>query len=203
MKLIDIIKNGDVNNHYRKLNNKNLYEVNEYQTYLFEARGVKRLEKHAENGFFLVSAFREYNDNNKNLQLHNTLKTYLKSNKLGYWEVDGMYDYGDGNPTAELTCLVPYNSIYTPDEFLDIATNLRSTYNQDSVLFWQPELGAYLLYKDRQDFIAENITFDKLVKIYTKFKTGKDKGRIFTFEGVRIPSNHISAMSMENEGHII
>jgi TATA-box binding protein (TBP) (component of TFIID and TFIIIB) len=71
------------------------------------------------------------------------------------------------------------------------------------VLYFTKEIGAVLIYSNGKVVnIGSKISPDKVAKAYSQLRKGSHANRTFTIEGVRVPSNHISAMAMQNEGVI-
>lgn len=182
----------------------NKYEVKQYKNnYLFESQSLSRLWKHSKKGFITMSAFRGNFTLEENMKRHKKLKSDLKKYGLGFWEVDGVYKYDDGTEENELSVFIPFHSKkYTEEEFLNIAKELGKKYNQESILYFTPEEGALLIYGNKQEKIGDKIDYNTVERIFTKLRKGSHKGKKFSFqfEGVRVPSNHISAMGMKNEG---
>jgi hypothetical protein len=182
------------------------YTVDKYDNNcLYESQSLSKVWSHSKKGFITMSAFRGNFDLKTNMTRHSKLKSDLKKFGLGFWEVDGVYEYDDGTVENELSVFVPFHSKkYSAQEFLDIAKKLGANWNQESILYYTPEEGAKLVYKNKEENIGSKIDYDTLQKIFTKLRKGSHAGRKFSykFEGVRIPNNHISALGMKNEGII-
>jgi hypothetical protein len=179
----------------------NQYSKKEYGNALFES-SLSRVWQHAKRSFFMMSAFRG-NDFEKNIENHNHLKADLKKFNLGFFEIDGVYKYDDGTTSNELSIFVPYRNIYTIEEFKKIASQLGEKYNQESILFKYPhEEGkgeTILIYSNKEISIGHDIGYDKISSAYSKLRNSKQAGRSFIIEGVRIPTNHISAYGFQAE----
>jgi len=103
--------------------------------------------KHAKTGFAILSAFRNERSEKKNLEFHKGLMNELRMFKLGFWEVDGVYqdkssrnDDGSFNKNSprdeELSVFVPYNpaNFRDFDEFAEIIDGIGEGFAQDAVL---------------------------------------------------------------------
>jgi hypothetical protein len=209
------------------------YEVKDYNNnMLFERQSLSNVWRHSSKGFFIISAFRDRNDK-INMQKHGELKRDLQARKLGYYEVDGAYTYDNGMTSKELSVFVPFRpDVYSSVEFKRIAHELCVKYQQESVLLYTPDLGLLINEKGYFKKIGDQINYDKIVKNFSILRKGSHKGRRFSvgdregrdytndpmsdhpdpdlvrpvdyiFEGVRVPSNHLSAMLMEQEGCIV
>lgn len=167
--------------------------------FLFES-SLSRVWSHAHKGFIMMSAYRG-NNLEANKKNHLRLKSKLKDLKLGFFEIDGVYKYDNGTTESELSVFIPWNKEkYTIEEFKKIAKDLRSDFNQESVLFFNDKSEAFLLYASREDKIGSGVGYDKVASAYSKLRKGAHQGKSFVIEGVRIPSNHISAYGMLHEG---
>jgi len=169
---------------------------------LFEV-SLSRVWTHGKKGFIMISAYRGDNQekNNKN---HDQLKKRLKKEKMGFFEIDGIYKYDDGHTESELSVFIPFNQkVMTLDEFKVFAKTLGKDFNQESVLLKLPDDeggDAILVYQNKEISIGSKVGFDKIGDAYSKLRTGSHKDRSFVIEGVRIPSNHISAYGFKSEG---
>jgi len=196
MKKSLIIENGEI-----KLNNKvKDYRVNDY---IFE-QSLSRIWQHSKKGFIMMSAAIG-KDEKEDEKSHKKLRKRLKSLGLGYFEVDGVYTHQSGERKGEtvheLSVFIPFRKDkYTFEEFKNIAKELRKEFKQESVLFYNPESGAELIFVDDSEKIGDNIGYDKIKDVYSKLRKGKHQGKTFVIEGVRIPMNHISAMGMKSKG---
>ena len=164
---------------------------------------LSRIWKHSKNGFFMMSAFRG-DDFDKNMANHKRLKADLKQNNLGFFEIDGQYKYDNGDIESELSVFVPYRDIYSFEEFKNISKKLGKKYNQESILVKYPEEldnKAVLLYpkSGKEEVIGNKVGYDKVSFAYSKLRKGSHKDRSFIIEGVRVPSNHISAYQLKSE----
>lgn len=164
---------------------------------------IGRVWQHAQKGFILMSAFRG-SDLEINLAKHKKLKNELRGLDLGFAEIDGTYVYDDGTRESELSVFIPFRpEIYDFEEFVKIGKYLGKKNQQESVLVKYPDsLGgkAVLVYPSgKEEVIGTNVGFDKVSSAYSKLRKGKHKGRSFILEGLRVPTNHIDAMSMKNE----
>jgi len=166
-----------------------------------EESSLSRVWKHSQNGFFMMSAFRG-DDFKKNMDNHKSLKSELRKHDLGFFEIDGQYQYDDGTVESELSVFVPYRDIYDFEEFKHIAKTLGKKYNQESVLLKYPDGDATLLYSSsgKEEKIGNNVGYDKISFAYSKLRKGNHKGRSFIIEGLRVPSNHINAYQLKQEG---
>jgi hypothetical protein len=90
---------------------------------------------------------------------------------------------------------IPYHPDFNEEQFAKIIIDLAEKYNQESILIYSVSNGAVLHYpnSDRVDIIGNKIAYNKIAEIYTKLRSTSAK--TFTFEGYRIPQNHIDAYS--------
>ena len=178
------------------------YESVYNERMIFEA-SLSRVWKHQKNGFFMMSSFRGHYSQKENLKRHENLKKDLRSHNLGFFEVEGVYKYDDGHTEKELSVFVPFNKkAYTIEQFVEYIKILLKKYDQESILFKKPDGEAVLIYKDKEVKIGDKVGFDKVSDAYSKIRKGKHQGRTFTIEGVRVPENHVSAMSLIQQGII-
>lgn len=184
-------------------NLKNKY-VKEYSdNHVFEVN-FGRIWQHGQNGFSMLSAFKSERPLEDNMIEHKKLISDLKSKKLGFFEVDGKYVYKDGTISDELSVFVPYNPVYTKEEFKNIITQLIITYKQESALIGNlGEEGFYYLYQDgKLEHKGDRFSFDKMKQAYSVMKKGNYTGRTFTIEGVRVPQNHIQSYNLTDKGYL-
>ncbi len=190
---------------------------NKIKKYVYEKYGHKlfehsfsRIWQHRSNGFFIISAFRGKYTDDENIIRHEKLKNHLKQNKLGFFEVDGVYIYDDGTKDSELSLFVPFISKeYSSDQIKDIAMKAGKIINQESILFKYPEYESneyVYLYpnSNKIQIVGNKLDFDTVKKAYSQLRKGSHAGRKVAFdyvmEGVRLPNNHIDAGSMLAEG---
>jgi len=166
--------------------------------YLFE-NSLGRIWQHSKNGFILMSSFRG-NDFKKNMSNHKELKSILKSKNLGFFEVNGVYKYDNGDVENELSVFIPYRKDkYTFNEFVEIGKALRKKFNQESILISDNNENIYLQYSNKKETIGKKITVDKVGFAYSQLRTGSHKDRTFIIESVRKPYNHIQAYKFKAE----
>jgi len=215
-------------------NTSNYYE-NKYRKLglLFE-KSLSRIYKHfKDSGFIISSAFRPIVEdpeerklicgvasNKENMTRHQQLLKWLKSKRLGFIVIDGVWvDQKTKIKYPELSVFVPYRDIYTYDEFLQLAMHWTSKgdpkqghFCQDGVLVKDADElynKLFLLSKDSSTKTMKGIfQANKIAEIYSQFKqknekhTSKHSGRTFTFEGVQTYDKFYSRSILIEEGHI-
>lgn len=178
--------------------------------------GLSRIKRHSENGFFTVSAFRDKYTFKENVARHNQMKNDIKSKGLGFIELLGGWverdeTTGEDREVEEFSLFVPYKPGFDKKEFAKFARELSDKYEQEGYILCDPDEKEITLY-DRGD-ITKGDSYREIKKgpfkvsqmadYYSKLKKGGQKNIKYVFEGVRVPSNHISAMSMSSEGYIL
>jgi hypothetical protein len=165
---------------------------------------LSRLEYHSRNGFFVISAFKSDEDEEDNYHQHDLLMKDLRQLDLGFIELYGHWKDLEGNVLQELSLFVPYNHIFNPKEFESITLRLMSEYDQEAVLFKDPQNGkasVQCLYQGGKTEDLGQFRPHQLGDIYSQLKKGTQKS--FTFEGYRVPQNFTSAMSMAKKGYLV
>ena len=127
------------------LNKNRLYEDYKYELNNYTLQNVIN---YCSYGFFTISAFLSDLSFEENLERDENLRADLRMYKLEVIEQKGRYRYVEtGEIQDELSYFVPYNDIYTYDEFMDIAIKLLKKYEQESVLIYdQNDSAIYGLY---------------------------------------------------------
>ena len=149
----------------------------------------------------MMSAFRG-TDSKVNMENHKKLKAELKKLQLGFFEIDGVYKYTNGTTEAELSVFIPIRSDkYSVESFKSVGLKLRKKFNQESILYSDGK-SATLIYANKEDKIGTKVGPDKIGDAYSVLRNGSHKGRSFIIEGFRVPSNHISAYGLQEEGVI-
>jgi hypothetical protein len=183
---------------------------------LKEAQSLSRVWKHGQTGLAVLSAFRSEYSESENLKRHSKLKSILRSNDLGYWEVDGLYQdedyrgadftFNPDNPyDEELSCFVPYNPAAF-DTFEDFAEFIEDVgigeFDQDSVLLVSPDEEAYLVMKSGGiEKLGTRVSPDKVLAAHTKLRKGSHKGRGFIVEyAIRKAQSTNDAYAMRAQG---
>ena len=169
--------------------------------YIFEVK-LSRVWSHTKKGFIMLSAFVPDITEEKNMDKHNELKNFIRQNKLGFFEIDGVYTYDDGNVQNELSVFIPYNKEEMDDnDFEKFAKLLQKKFKQESVLYGIDDETFLIRGKDKVEMIGNKLSIDKITNAYSKLKHGKNKGRAFSFafEGKRVPENHIHAYSFNSQ----
>ena len=178
--------------------------------------GLLRIERHSGNGFFIVSAFRRGDSVEENWARCEKLQSDLKSAGLGFIQLIGEWikrgkKAGEEAASEEVTLFVPYKKEYGVNAFLDLARELALKYEQAGYILCDPESKEIILY-DRRDlskgreYTGSKIgpfRIEKLPDYYSRLRNGEQKSVQYVFEGVRVPSNHISAMAMYHQGYIL
>ena len=165
------------------MNTLNLKEWNNEVIMLSESQLSNLIDKHSQKGFFIISACRANNTDEQNQAKTNELKEKLKSLGLSY-----TIAYGGGfkekedktpdttKPEINETSFIVYNynkkekKPFTRDELFNIAIKLCKEYNQDDVMFKEPDGKSY--WYDRNGKI--DATFQK------KFVANDPSQRYFT-----------------------
>ena len=178
--------------------------------------GLLRIERHSGNGFFTVSAFRGGDSFADNCVRCEKLQSDLKSAGLGFIQLIGEWIERDEKTeeqaaSEEISLFVPYKTGYGVNAFLDLARELAMKYEQAGYILCVPESKEIILY-DRRD-LSKGMEYagtrigpfriEKLPDYYSRLRSGEQKCIQYLFEGVRVPSNHISAMAMYHQGHIL
>ena len=178
--------------------------------------GLLRIERHSGNGFFTVSAFHRGDSLEDNFARCEKLQYDLKSAGLGFIQLIGDWikrdeKTGEEATSEEVTLFVPYKKGYGVNAFLDVARELALKYEQAGYILCDPESKEIILYNIRdlsngREYAGMNIgsfQIEKLPDYYSRLRNGEQKSVQYVFEGVRVPSNHISAMAMSHRGHIL
>ncbi len=216
-----------------KYSSGNFYD-GKYWNYesLFKKSLSKVYQHFADSGFIIGSAFRpvvvdpiirekingvEFDD--ENLRRHKFLLKWLKSLKLVFIVIDGVWkDIKTGIKASELSVMVPYFAKYTSDEFLNIALHWTAIgepeqghFCQDAVLVKDPDPNygkLFLLSKDESTKTIKGIFKpDQIAEFYSQFKQKNAKhisnhsGRTFVFEGVQTYDRFYSRDILLREGH--
>lgn len=166
---------------------------------------LSRLYQHAKKGFFLLSAFRDRNEFDENVTQHRKLEQDLRKKDLGFIHLFGKWIGEYGAPAEEWSIFVPYREEYEPEEFIQIAYKLGNKYNQEAIIYKAPEAKNVMLKNldSNEEINLGSFRPDRIAQEYSTIKYGKHAGRSFVFEGIRAPSNYISATMMRLEGHLL
>ena len=178
--------------------------------------GLSRIKRHSENGFFTISAFRDKYTFKENVARHKQMKNDIKSKGLGFIELLGGWverdeETGEDRAVEEFSLFVPYKSGFDKKEFAKFARELSDKYEQEGYIYCDPDDKEITLY-DRGDITKGGsykasrkgpFKVDKMAEYYSKLRKGGQKNIKYAFEGVRVPSGHISAMAMSSEGYIL
>lgn len=166
---------------------------------------LSRLWRISQEGFGALSAFKKGLSDKENLDNHEKLKNLIRESGLGFFQVDGVYTYDNGEQERELSAFIPYKESIFPDFSSFEKTVLKFgkifRFNQESVLIVTPDKAgnqAKLLYVNgrKKIIIGNKLGFDKIAASYSVLKKESHQGRSFVFEGVRIPQNHINAYGL-------
>lgn len=197
----------------------NLYRV---FGYLFE-ESLSRVWQHAqpERGYILASAFRGIYSEVDNMARHNELKRMLKERKAGYFVIDGVGKENEGTPeereVSELSVFIPYTHTMTPEQFLALARDIRSKFDQDFVMARTPDMGpneVLLITRDGENKAKVSLAPDKVATYYSRMRAGGHKGRPFTFvyeetepcswslRGVQVPDNNVAGYGFMHDGQL-
>ena len=190
------------------------YESVRSRPHCFSEVKLARVWQHArfDDGFIMISAFRDENEQHENMELHRQLKKDIKRYGLGYFVVDGHYIENEGKPNErdvdELVYFIPYTTkhhsiILNPREFEELAIKLRDKYGQDGVLIKVPgEKNVYEL-KDNDTTINRGLFRpDRIGDLWSKLKYGPHRGRTFIFEGVQTPGSFMGAGGFIHDNQI-
>lgn len=187
---------------------------------ILESQSLSKVWRHGKTGAALISAFRSEYSESENIKRHKKLQSILRSNGLGFWEVDGVYqdeDYRGDNFTfnpdnpydEELSCFVPYNPKEFSDfqDFADLIAEIGIVeFKQDSVLIVEPESmgnNSYLITKKGDiEILGKGFSPDKISAAHSKLRKGSQKGHGFIVESlsVRKPQSMNDALYMKNQG---
>jgi hypothetical protein len=173
---------------------------------------LNKIRQHSENGFFVISAFRNENTEKINLDLTNNLKQDLKQLSLGFISLIGGFpettETGNIIPAKEISLFIPYkNKIQlSEDEFRNIAVDLCIKYNQESVLYCDPNT-KIIGFLDQSGNIEGNLGKFSLYKLgdyWSELKGGnKNQRKKYVFEGYHSPVGANGTRLAELKGEII
>lgn len=165
--------------------------MEKYINKIEETVGFKRVWEHSKTGCCTISAFKTEKTFKENLAKNEELKQEIRELGMGYFEVDGVYEYDDGTVGFERTFFVPFKNrgkIDTFDKFVEAMNLLGQMFGQQSVLIKEPDVDdrkgvVYLLYGDgRKRELGNEPAFDKIsADGWTRMRKGSYQGRTFTF----------------------
>ena len=145
-------------------------------TFKIDDSSLGRMYQHSKNGFFIISAWRDKSDYEKqnvanSLQLEKDIRSY----GLGFNSSLGGADEFGKQIFSEVSYVVPYRETMTEEKFLEIALALCKKYDQNSVMVSLPNLkGGTPFWLDKDANIQGTFGKDLHVRngeqYYTKFK---------------------------------
>ncbi len=127
---------------------------------------------------------------------------------LGKWVVLNK-DTSEEYEVDDISLFVPYKEGFDIKEFFELAKRLAVTYEQEGYIVYSPGSKELYIFDRDKTSKATSFTSKKSVPFaienLSEYCSNLRKGaqRNYTFEGVRVPSNHISAMCLSNKGHIL
>ncbi len=169
---------------------------------------INRLSGRAARGFFLLSAFTQNQSEAENVGATEQLSADLFAEGLKFRlvllcrEPNVPADTGATPQDLSLTLFVPFPEDYGSARFHNVAYSLARKYDQPQFTLCEPEDLAVAVWQRTEDVSKEYIPAKSV-----PFSPGNIEricagphGRVL---GVRIPSNHISAMIMAQKGFLI
>ena len=184
---------------------------------------LSRVWQHHDRGFVTASAFRSEYSEEANLKRHDKLKQFLKSDKVGYFEIDGVYqdeeywtEDGKFDPdkpfVSELSVFIPFDprQFETFEDFADWADDLGQVFDQDSVLIVYPKSEggeAYFVRGNDHFYVGKNLGLDTLADTFhSVLRKGSHKGKRFqvreslAFISMRKPASYYEVQALKNQG---
>lgn len=152
---------------------------------------IGRILKHMEDRpFAVLTAYRYTKSEDENEANHRKLMGELKSLGIGYAKVMGGWkDAETGIKTFE-------PSIVAPNLAKKDAVRLMRKYEQEAIIYCEPERGVYLIFQDGKEVtIGKSITFQNLENGFTRIR-----GRDFAFESARfMPTGLFSGVAFKHD----
>ena len=173
---------------------------------------LNKIRQHAENGFFVISAFRNENSEKENLELTDNLKQDLRSYGLGYISLIGGFpettESGDIIPSKEISLFIPFkNKIkISKEEFKNLASYLCKKYNQESVLYCDSDtkIVGFLNQNKNVEGDLGKFSLYKMGDYWSQLKVGnKNQRKKYVFEGYHSPVGGNGTRLAELKGEII
>jgi hypothetical protein len=159
---------------------------------------LSRVWQHVQNapekGFGILTSWRVNNTKEENIQNFSLLKSQLKANGLGFFQVDGRWKECKDPTVSYDNC--PEDQLQDtkePSLFVigitpELLAALLSRYEQDAGVYAGPETDGKikLIFKDGSDSDLGEFTPDNLSQAYSTLR--KKKTKSFHFEGLSWPS---------------
>lgn len=128
----------------------------------------------------------------------------VHSEGLGYYIIDGTWQYSDDEPVpSELSLFVPYRDNLSSEEFFNLAVDLVRDFEQEAGFVGTPEMDALAVMVDSRGNTQrrfENVRYDEIGDVYSQIRSGLYKDRSFVVEGVWIPKTLSEAWSYYYRG---
>ena len=182
---------------------------------------LSRVWQHHSRGFATAPAFRSEYSESENLKRHSVLKSLLKSDKVGYFEIDGVYQdkeywkedgsFDSEKPyVSELSVFIPFDEkqFESFGQFVDYMDDLGQNFDQDSVLVVYPKSEggeAYFVNGNSKDYVGKNLGLDTLADTFhSRLRKGSHAGRRFQVReslvsvAVRKPSSYYEVQKLRN-----
>jgi len=176
---------------------------------LFESslsRIMSHVQKAKDEGFAILTSWRQANDKNTNLTNFSALKNFVRSNGLGYIQLRGHWqecqdpnvDYDKCPPEQLKDSIEPSLMVFKINQ--KTATDLGKRFDQDAVVYAGPETGGTvkLFFKNGETLDLGEFNPMTIAQAYSEFRSKQNKAlkngalpraeRHFTFEGYSYPA---------------
>jgi hypothetical protein len=176
---------------------------------LFESslnRIMSHVQKAKDEGFAILTSWRQANDKSTNLANFSALKDFIRSRGLGYIQLRGHWqecqdpnvDYDKCPPEQMKDSIEPSLMVFKIDQ--KTATDLGKKFDQDAVVYAGPETGGMvkLFFKNGETMDLGTFNPMAIAQAYSEFRSKQDKAlkkgalprveRHFTFEGYSYPA---------------
>lgn len=168
---------------------------------------LSRVWKHANNGFAILTAFRDEYDDEENKKRNRKLQKEIRSRGYGYFKLDGHWveniddDDKENVDVAEESFFIPIGDKDTETFEQDIMDFIHwdSELPQDAAVIKTPDDDeVHLLWKNGDKDPIGNFKPDSVAQAYSKMKGG----RTFVFEKIQIPHNNMAKMAYKAIGQM-
>jgi hypothetical protein len=176
---------------------------------LFEGslnRIMSHVNKAKEEGFAILTSWRQSNDKKTNLANFQALQSFVRAKGLGYIQLRGHWrecqdtsvPYDQCPPEELLDIVEPSLMVFKID--LETATRLGKHFDQDAVVYAGPETGGqvHLQFKNGETMDLGSFNPMTIGQAYSEYRSKQDKDlkkgqlpraeRHFTFEGYSYPA---------------